>query len=278
MLEISDTTHCSFEDLRNAMQDAFCDYAIPLRLGTGAFELMMKQRGLNRSSSRIALVDGKVVAIWLVSVRGSRAYLISSGTVPSFRSRGIARALAQDCIAGLRDMALHTFQTEVLRDNEKATALYYSLGMEQQRWLDCYVIPVQSVNLSKSHVFSRVKWREIAPLVPAILDWAPSWQNADHSLGAIAQDLMCFSAMDTTRLVAYAAVSAENGTIHQIAVRRDKRRFGIATALLCMIQSELPEIPLRLINVQHSDCAFRSLMTCLGAEETAGQYELTMPL
>jgi len=278
MFEIKNAVDCSMEQLRNAMQIAFSDYAIPLRLNEDAFTLMMRQRGLNRSCSRIALVEGQIVAIWLISVRASKAYLISSGTIPSFRKRGISRALAVDCIAGLRDKAVHSFQTEVLRDNDKAAAFYYSLGMEEQRLLDCYVVPAQGVSVGTMPQFSKLAWHAIENSVGLVRDWAPSWQNTDTSLAAIADHITCFALSIDTGLSAYAAVSAQSGTVHQLAVREGIRRNGIGAALIRRVQCELPQTPLKFINVQQDDQAFKSLMAHVGAQETIGQFELTMEL
>lgn len=278
MFEIFDATQCSFDDLRKAMQDAFSDYSIPLRFSVEAFDFMMRQRGLDRSRSRIAVVDGSVVSIWLVSVRGPQAYLISSGTRPSFRSRGISRALAEHCISGLRKDAIVSFQTEVLRDNKTAAGLYHSLGMTQQRQLDCYVIPAQEAPASTSREFGKANWKDIAPSVSSLRQWVPSWQNADASLDAIADQLLCLIYDDDVGLGAYAAIGTHTGAVHQLAVRQDLRRCGMGTDLLRAIQHHLPNIPLRLTNVQHKDTAFRSLLARVGGEETVGQYELAMRL
>jgi ribosomal protein S18 acetylase RimI-like enzyme len=278
MFEIKNASDCSMVQLRNAMQIAFSDYAIPLQLNEDSFALMMRQRGLDKPCSRIALVEDEVVAIWLVSSRDSKAYLISSGTIPNFRKRGISRALAADCIAGLRDKAVKSFQTEVLRDNEKAAALYYSLGMEKQRLLDCYVVPAQTPSIGTMPQFSKVAWLDIEPSVRGVRDWMPSWQNIDTSLAAIADHVTCFALTDGIGLSAYAAFSAQSGTVYQLAVRQDMRCNGLGTALIRAVQCELPQTPLRFINVQNDDQAFTSLMAHVDAQETIGQFELAMQL
>ncbi|WP_457646392.1 GNAT family N-acetyltransferase [Profundibacter sp.] len=260
------------------MLDAFSDYSIPLQLGGDAFETMMRQRGLDRSRSRIAVVDGLVVSVWLVSVRGPLAYLISSGTRPDFRSRGISRALAEDCIDGLRKDAVVSFQTEVLRDNETAANLYYSLGMTRQRQFDCYVIPPRTAPENTPRIFTKAKWQDIAPSVGALRQWVPSWQNADQSLDAIADRLLCLASHDDAGLGAYAVVGDRTGAIHQLAVRQDLRRRGVGTDLIRAIRQQLPDMPLRLTNILHQDVAFRSLLACAGAAQTVRQYELAMQL
>ena len=138
--EILPATGWSAEALREAMLDSFSDYAIPMQLSQPDFDAMMRQRGLDLPSSRVALIDGTVAAISLTSVRDGQAYLISSGTRPAYRSRGLAWAMTAGSLAYLREVGARSFQTEVLRNNELALPLYLSLGMTKLRKLDCYRI------------------------------------------------------------------------------------------------------------------------------------------
>ena len=278
MFEILPATHVAFDQLHETMLSSFSDYAIPMQLSLGAFEMMMRQRGLDLHSSRVAIVDGQVAAIWLTSVRGSKGYLISSGTRPAFRSKGLARAMANDCLAHLRATGIRSFQTEVLRDNETAAGLYYSLGMTQRRLLDCYSLPVLQAGETGSERFDLLQWADIATHVGAVRQWEPSWQNDDHSLAAIADQLLCLASFEDGILRAYAAVSPQSGTVHQLVVHKSARRQGLAVSLLAAVQQQLPETQMRLINVQQDDVAFKALMASVGATETAGQYELHMVL
>ncbi len=61
-------------------------------------------------------------------------------------------------------------------------------------------------------------------------------------------------------------------------MRADRRRSGVALALLKELQSQAPDTGLRLINVWAGDDAARALMRRAGATETPGQFELHMPL
>ena len=278
MFEIRPASGFSNEALRGAMLDAFSDYPIPIELSQDEFDTMMVQRGLDFENSRVAIIDGHLAGIWLAGIRGSKAYLISCGTRPAYRSLGIARAMATDCILHLRGSGVGSFQTEVLRNNELATRLYCSLGMTKKRVLDCYRIPRGNTNASDAINFVGAHWDEIAPHVVSLRDWEPSWQNNDQSLSAISEQLMCLALYDGSELMAYSAFEAGSGTVHQIAVRQDMRRAKIATSMLCTIQTQLEEMQVRLINVCRTDRGFRALMNHLDANETIGQYELVMPL
>ena len=277
-LKIHPATDVSVQALREAMVDAFSDYAVPLRLSQPDFDLMMRQRGLDPASSRVATIDGEVAAIWLTSVRAGRAYLISSGTRPAYRSRGLARALAKGCLAHLRETGARSFQTEVLRSNKMALPLYLSLGMAKRRRLDCYRLPSSTALPASDAVLHRVDWADIAENAVDLRDWSPSWQNSDAAIAAISDSVACLAALDGAALAAFVAVNTRTGAVHQLAVRRKSRRRGLGLHLLKAAQKAAAGADLRLINVDADDEAFRALMARAGAEETMGQFELFMPL
>lgn len=264
--------------LCTAMADAFSDYAIPLKLDEAAFTFMMRQRGLDREASRVALVDGEVAAIWLVSIRDSRGYLISSGTRPAFRSRGMARALAVECLDGLRAMDIAVFQTEVLRANATAAGLYRSLGMTTTRELDCYVVTASADVVASPLPIEPVPWSRIAADASTLRDWKPSWQNDDLAMAAIADRLLCLAIYEGDGLAGYSIVSPACGAVFQMGVRGDLRRRGLGAALVQQMQAQIPDKALRFSNVEHNDTGFRGFMTSVAAAETEGQFELSMTL
>ncbi len=268
----------SMEMLCETMLDAFSDYAIPLQLSTKQFADMMCQRGLDLASSRIALVEGQVAAIWLTAIRDNRAYLISSGTRPAHRSKGLARAMATSNLAHLKKVGVRSFQTEVLRNNDTAEALYRSLGMTRHRQLDCYSLSAPDHVEPPKFQFKQTTWDEIAPKAQALLEWEPSWQNDRHALSALPEQVACLSLLDGSDLIAFAALQSQTGTVQQIAVHRSARRAGIASALVAALQTQMPGRAMRFINICDSDPAFRQWVSHMGAQEMIGQYELRMSL
>ena len=277
-MKISNTTPFTAEQLREAMNDAFSDYAVPMSLSREQFDHMMRQRGLTPDVSRVAEIDGRIAALWLVSVRGDDAYLISSGTRPAFRSRGLARALGEDCLQGLKAGGVVSFRLEVLEDNNAAIALYRGLGMVTSRGLDCYRIPRTGITVAAGVAVQMRRWTEIADRTARLCDWTPTWQNSVASLTAIEDQLSCVTACDGDDLLAYAVVAPASATLLQIAVRRDRRRRKLATSLLSHLMETAPETGLRVLNVQDDDRGFARFMESVGAERIVRQLELTRPL
>lgn len=260
--------------LCEAMNDAFSDYALPLQLSEEDFRQMMRQRGLDRAHSLVAVEDGGIAAVWLVSVRQDRGYLISSGTRPAFRSRGIARRLGTESLATLKSAGVRSFQTEVLDGNDVAAALYFKLGMSVARHLDCYDVPALDDAALPSSPATAASWSELAGRTAALRSWKPSWQNSDRSLSAISDGVLCSQVSDDMGFAGYAVVIRESAALAQIAVRQDRRREGFGRTLVTHLRQQLPGRSLRVINAEADDASFAGFMSSLGAVRTAGQREL----
>ncbi|WP_162946679.1 N-acetyltransferase [Ruegeria sp. EL01] len=269
--EIKTAEHVSDDVLRQAMNRAFSDYAVLMELSNREFDLMMRQRGLSYKASRIAIVGGEIAAIWLMSVRGNHAYLISSGTRPEFRRQGLARQLAEDCLVGLRNERITNFQTEVLTGNQKAFDLYSALGMKITRRLECYELP--PLPGSPEHDVQQTFWAEIETEAQALAEVLPSWQNSSDAIAAVANEVKCWAASDARGLAGYVVAIPETRTIAQIGVRKDRRREGIAQSLIAACH---PGDKLRLLNVDGRSDDFHAFLQATGAEPTVSQFELSM--
>lgn len=272
---IHPATTVSMEALRRAMLAAFADYAVPMQPSPAVFDLMMRQRGLNRGASRIAARGGKVVALWLVSVRGDAGYLIVSGTLPEARGTGLARGLAADSLAHLAQMGVTRFETEVMVGNKPALALYERLGMQRHRALICY--EGLTAAGTPSHAPVRASWTTTAPRAAALRDWPPSWQNSDAALQAVPDQIKCVVLRDAAGLAGYAVLVPLTSTLAQIAVRPDMRRSRMGRALVQAVMRVHPK-PLRMLNAQTDDAGFADFMASLGAGPTVQQHHLMMPL
>lgn len=269
--KITTAEHVSVDALRNAMNKAFSDYAVPMELSDRMFALMMQQRGWSRAASRVAIIGGDTAAIWLMSVRGNHAYLISSGTCPEFRRQGLARQLAEDCLVGLKNEGITNFQTEVLTSNKRAFDLYAALGMEITRKLECYELP--SLPGSPRHEVRETPWAEAKGEAHALAEVLPSWQNSFDAIEAVASDVHCWTVSDTRGLAGYAVVIPETRTIAQIGVRKDRRCEGIAQSLIKACQRGHN---LRLLNVDGRSNDLRAFLQAIGAQPTVPQFELSM--
>ena len=256
-------------ELRMAMVSAFKDYAVPMQLTQAGFAFMMRQRGLDRQASFVAYVGDTLAAIWLVSCEGDAAYLISSGTVPAYRGKGLAAAMAARCFSHLRARGVRTFQTEVMVGNAAASHLYEKLGMAQSRALACY--DLERVDGEMRDV-QKVAWSDIRAEASRSRDWDPSWQNSDAALDRITDDVTAVATFEGGALAGYAALIRPTSVVAQIAVRKDLRRQGKGRALLMALWREAAA--LRILNADAADRGFAEFIRSVGATPSVTQREL----
>ena len=263
--------------LRAAMTAAFADYAVPMNPSSKAFALMMRSRSLAPELSQLLWADGEIAAFWFVGRRGARAYLISSGTLPAFRRRGLSRELGLVALDAARRHRVRSFQTEVLENNAGAQALYEALGFGISRKLGCS-------NLSRV-AKSSPHWDDTITVSseqtsysrhPA--DVLPSWQNETASLQAAGDAAKWLTISDSNGVAGYAAVIPAQSSLAQIAVRPDRRRQGVGSALIARARKVVEGESLRVLNVdERSDSLVPFLQSC-GAARTIGQFELMLEL
>lgn len=235
---------------------------------------MMRQRGLDRASSHVAIVNDKIVAVWFVALRAGNAYLIASGTSPSFRRSGLARFLATENTSHLRRLSVRRFQTEVLCDNKHAFDLYASLGMTVARTLDCYELSAAAAADATSSACS-LPWADIRAAVDAMKETEPSWQNSASAIEAVENEVECWTISDALGLAAYVVLIPRTATLAQIGVRADRRRTGLGSMLInrCRQNGSL-----RVLNVDSGSDAMRAFLARLGARSTVSQFEMSMDL
>ncbi|MBG6210947.1 ribosomal protein S18 acetylase RimI-like enzyme [Labrenzia sp. EL_126] len=256
------------------MNRSFSDYAVPMVLSDEGFSVMMRQRGLDMSASRVAIEDGRIVAVWFVSIREAASYLISSGTDPSHRRRGLARRLALTSLDELKARGASSFQTEVLVENTGAYELYRSLGMRISRTLCCYDIPAAEA-ASIMPGIRETSWSAISEEVKMLNDVEPSWQNSIASVAAIEDRVNCFAIHDAKGLAGYSVLLRDTGTLAQLAVRRNVRRKGLGQSLIRVCQKGND---VRVLNVDSSSVSLIALMKKMDAVFSTNQYELRMPM
>lgn len=267
----------SLARLPGAMNDAFSDYVIPVRVTIDQFEQMMRQRSFCRGASSVVDVDGEIAAFWLMGLRGVRAYLIASGTRPSFRRQGLSKRAADHAIGLARNLGAESILSEVITSNEKALALYLGLGFEVSRTLDCYSCKPTGQTKGGNHRITPVDWRQVRAIASGFRDFRPSWQNDDESIDALGTAVQCLAAYDAGKLAGYVAVLAENRAICQLAVAPASRRRGIGSALL-EAALKLAAGEIRLLNIDSDDRGTADFLFSRGATKFAQQLEIRLRL
>lgn len=266
----------SDEHLHAAFTVAFSDYAVPMRMPLEAFRTTMRMRSLSPEHSRVAVVDGGIAAFWLIGTRARRAYLIASGTDPRHRRRALSRRLGEAVVSSLADQAFATLQAEVLEDNSGARRLYRALGMDEGRTLDVFSLPSPRRSAPMIDAVEVTDGTAVPKRMEALWDGLPSWQNETEALAAAGPDATCFSVWDRLGPAGVVLLHPKAQSLAQIAVRPDRRRRGLATALLAHACRELELDGLRATNVDRADSGLTGFLRALGAERVTTQKELML--
>ena len=272
-------------DIHQGFCRAFSDYSVSMQPDIGEFSLMLKQRGFDGTVSRVALAGRSVVSFWLVGLDpasgNASAYIVATGTVPECRGHGLAEKLHRDVYGPLARHGINSLQLEVISGNKPARCLYEKLGYSAVRDLSCFVInrgAARPARTGRTRV-EECKLQDLFGLSQTCRDWQPSWQNDMASLARIARDLVCLAATGPEGdRVGYSVLIKPTGTIAQLAVRPDRRRAGIGSAVMQSLAAASPTDTLRSINADSRDHGFQAFLARHGAQLAVAQVEMTLDL
>jgi ribosomal protein S18 acetylase RimI-like enzyme len=192
------------------------------------------------------------------------AYDSGTGVVPSHRRQGLARELLECSFDALRERGATQMILEVLEANERAVALYRTLGFEVTRRLQCWRYDGPAAH--DEHVVDI----PLDDLPRDVCDVAPSWQNALEALRRSDDDRRVLAMDDRS---GYAVVHAATGDFAQLGVAPSARRQGVGTRLLRHAAAVAGK-PLRMLNVDGGSSTIREFLRAAGATPTVAQFEM----
>lgn len=283
--------HLSESDLprlHRAFLEAFSDYEIDMRSVT---ERQLGNRwtknGVSYESSAAAFDGDRMVAFLVVGLDDWKgrpaAFDAGTGIVRGYRGFGVAPALFDLAVTGLRARGVESFVLEVLQTNRPAVMTYRRIGFSIARQLDCLLLPADRprppVPPAPGGLVVEAVGRDLLPLVAAFGDWPPSWETSFASLARIPDDLVLRGARFGDRWVGFAAWYPGLGWLMDVVVERTHRRRGVARHLLARVLGELPPSQaVKVVNVDHSDEATLALLGQAGFEVYARQHEMELDL
>ena len=256
-----------FDALVAAFNEAFSDYPVPMTMTAPRLREMCTQRGVVLELSPAAF-EGERITGYTLNALGTwngapSAYDSGTGVVPSHRRHGLARQLLEMSFPALRERGATQMVLEVLEKNERAVALYRSLGFAVTRPLHCWrYAGIAEVDRHAAEIAL-----DDAPV--HFCDAAPSWQNTIDAVRRSSDDRRVL-AVDG----GYVIVHAATGVVAQLAVDPARRRRGIGTRLLRHAAAVAAK-PMRILNAA---VAARPFFEAAGAELFATQLEMLRSL
>lgn len=278
-----------YPQLYRTFMEAFSDYALDMRYMNEHHLLSRWIKNAMSYESSVAAFDGdRMVGFTVVGLddwKGERAaFDAGTGVIREYRGFGVAPAIFDLAIRGLRDKGVKKFVLEVLQTNKSAVGTYKKLGFGIAREFDCFELRRGNVRLAASEPAERLiietVGKGLLPLMQSFADWPPSWETSFASMARIPDELTIYGARFQDQWAGFAAYYPGLNWIMNVVVDPAHRRRGIATRLMARLIHGMPDgwTVVKLVNAAHSDRALLAFLDRLGFEVYARQYEMEFDL
>jgi ribosomal protein S18 acetylase RimI-like enzyme len=238
MLKIESLDKISFDTLYTAFNEAFRSYEV--QVNKDELLVMLKRRGFVPELSFGAFENNKLVSFTLNGIGRFNgqltAYDTGTGTIETFRGRGIASKVFTDSIPYLKAAGISQYLLEVLQHNTNAVSVYKKLGFIVSREFNYFKQTNTEVKLLAKDFPITFSIKEISidnkDRFVRFWDFIPSWQNSFEAIQRCTTDFIIMGAHLKQKLVGYCIFEPNSGDITQIAIDKVYRRNGIGSALL----------------------------------------------
>ncbi|HPJ90274.1 MAG TPA: GNAT family N-acetyltransferase [Thermotogota bacterium] len=285
-MEYKSLASSTTEQVWSAFNDAFSDYEVPIQMPLEKFISVGKRRGADYNISLGAYDDTRLSG-FVVNAGGDwqgkkTIYDCFTGVVKDYQRKGIATQMLEASCARSKTLGFENYLLEVIQSNTKAYELYLSKGFEVVRSFDVYRCEVEKLVLSdkaeksfKIRKMDNADWETFR----TFRDITPSWQNSDDSVQRTQADFEIFCAFDKAECIGYLILESETGDIPQIAIHKDYRRKGIASALIkTAAESRKAGYRLSFLNIDSAYVPYGDFLKNIGAGLVVRQYEMIRTL
>lgn len=284
-MEIKNLANLPTDIIYGAFSKAFFDYSA-ISLNLESFTQLIERRGFCPELSFGAFADGELVSFTLNGIglyQGIKtAYDTGTGTVPDFRGQGLARRIFLESKPALKAAGINQYLLEVLQDNFKAVPLYRSMGFETIREFQYFSTKADSVKpnpgpKAQSFILKSSLIPDPDTLTP-FHDFHPSWQNSFESISRRPQDFRFIGAYHHELLAGYGISDPSTGDITQLAVDKNFRRQGIATAILKELLLINNFETIKIINTVKDCTSINGFLQHQGLSPAGSQFEMICKL
>jgi len=279
-MEIKSLNGIDFDIVFDAFAQAFADYEI--QQSKISLQAMLKRRGFNADLSFAAFEGNKIVAFTLNGIGKfngiNTAYDTGTGTLKEYRGKGLATKIFEYSLPYLKKAGIEQYLLEVLQYNTKAISVYKNLGFEVTREFDYFILSNQDYksNMKVSDFNCSIKQVNLEDLnfVSEFWDFNPSWQNSFESIKRSKADFVILSAYIDTEIVGYCVFEPISGDVTQIAVDKENRRKGVATALLNEAIKLNKKDKFKFVNIETTCHSFIGFLEAQNNYVKGAQYEM----
>jgi len=265
---------------------AFADYMVPIQLNEEQFRAKVKREGIEPAFCVAAFSENEMVGFILTGLgewQGKpTAYNAGTGVIPAFRGHGLTQQLYRFLLPKLQESGLEQCLLEVICENAPALKSYQRTGFRITRSFDCFRGLKNELLLDMAfptgitiNEVTKPDWAAYT----SFWDVKPSWQNMADAFKRSPDPKLLLEARDAQQqLAGYVAFFPNNASIVQLAVKQDKRKCGIGTALLREVVQRAVAPALLVINVDTVGENVISYLNRRHFSRILKQYEMLLPL
>jgi len=286
-LRYSYLTRDDYPALFRTFVEAFSDYVVDM-------SYMKEQNLLNRwikngvdFGASVGAFDGeKIVGFLMLGVDDwmgePAAFDAGTGIIREFRGFGVAPAMFELAVRGLRQRGINQFLLEVIQSNKPAVRTYKKLGFTITREFDCFQLPLEKARLDISRsvedIIVEPVGKDLLPVFESFADWQPSWENSFRSIERIPDEVLLYGARSGSDWIGFASYYPGLNWIMSVVVKKTHRRRGVATRLLSRLVGDLTGrvASVKFLNIDHSDQTTAAWAGGMGFEAIVQQYEMSL--
>lgn len=287
-LVIKSLENTSVESIHATFVAAFSDYQVDVSYMTPhVMANRFIKNGFRPSLSAGVFDDGKLKGFTVVGTgmfKGElSAFDIMTGLVKDYRGKGLASKMFEFIEKEVKNAGVRKFYLEVLQENKPAIQAYEKTGFRKVRGLNCYVIKTgqfaQAKQIQSVVFITKSEHKDISDF-KEFLDYEPSWENHPDSIQRISDQKDIYIARSYGQVVGVIVYYPTLNWIMSLAVKKDYRRKGIATAMLEYLMATLHPVTneVKILNIPSDDASLNIFLMKSGFEYTVSQYEMAYEL
>ncbi len=270
----------SFKMLFEAFQAAFQDYE--MQLNKQELQTMLQRRGFVPELSFGAFKNGKLVAFTFNGIGNYKglktAYDTGTGTLKDFRGKGLATRIFEYSIPYLKEAGITQYLLEVLQHNKKAVSVYQKLGFLVTREFNYFVQEIGKITFVEKSIPLEYRVQSfdfnLNQTEYDFGDFYPSWQNSMEAVYRNPADFRFIGAFFKEKLVGYCIFEIKSGDLTQIAVQKQHRRKGLASAMLKKMLQFNRQHFVKCINTEVNCDSINGLLWSFSIPVKGKQYEM----
>lgn len=276
---------CRVAELFQSFTEAFSDYIVPFALTETQFRNHINLTAVDLNRTVGCFERDRMIGF---SLNGfgewnelPTVYDAGTGVLPAYRRQGVSRTMFEFMLPEFERSGYKQVVLEVITSNIGAIRLYEGLGFRTSRellLLQCDERPNFAARLNPTlsiKVIDRPDWRAFRDFWNGV----PSWQNSPESIDRSLPMKTILGAYREGTCLGYIVFSSRFGRISQLAVAKEARGSGVATALVQAMHEKIePGFSAQVINIDASLTDAACLFKKFGYFERLRQYEMVLEI